>query len=73
MRELYGDSWQGPAARALGILPRPLQRMASGEHHAPSGGPWPIPFGVWRELAEMLEAERDRLAELAAKAREWAG
>lgn len=70
MHALYGEAWPEPAARDLNIRDRRvLLRMANGEHHGPSGGPWPIPAGIWHELAALLEAEQSRLGELAVRAR----
>lgn len=47
-RALYGDQWQSPLARALGINLRSIQRWAAGTYNPPDLRP---------QLAELL---RDR-------------
>jgi|GEM_PF-1543762 hypothetical protein len=53
---LYGERWQAPLARDLGVALRTVQRWTAGDH--------PIPPGVWRDLCALLTARADDIAAL---------
>lgn len=52
---LYGDRWQSPLARDLGVAVRTMQRWTSGH---------PVPAGVWRELQRLLGERCEAIAAL---------
>jgi hypothetical protein len=53
---LYGVSWQGSMARALGVSDRSVRYWLSGAH--------PIPRGVLAELPGLIEGHRALLADV---------
>jgi hypothetical protein len=53
---LYGERWQAPLARDLGVALRTVQRWTAGDN--------PIPPGVWLDLCELLTARAHDIAEL---------
>jgi hypothetical protein len=53
---LYGVTWQGSMARALGVSDRMVRYWLAGEH--------PIPAGVLAELPGLIEGHRAMLAEI---------
>jgi len=61
---LWGPGWMGEMARTLGIAYRKIRRMNKGAAY--------VPAGVWSELADLLDLERQRLADLADHARHMA-
>jgi hypothetical protein len=52
---LYGERWQTPLSRALGVGDRTVRRWASGEDK-------PKP-AIAAELAEVMRARRDKITE----------
>jgi hypothetical protein len=54
---LFGPLWQSELARELGIALRTLQRWAAGSY--------PIPAGIWLEIAALARARGDKLLALA--------
>lgn len=63
-RLLFGNEWQSPLARQLGVALRTVQRWASGHS--------PIPPPLGPELASALEARASELASLPAECRRLA-
>lgn len=54
---LYGTQWQSQLARDLGISLRTAQRWARGQY--------PIPPGVWRDLAALCDTRGNDLLDWA--------
>lgn len=61
-RALYGDDWQNPLARLLGINERTMRRIAAA---AREGEAYPVAPGALRDLLAELEQRRGALAEVA--------
>jgi hypothetical protein len=53
---LYGERWQSPLARDLGVAIRTVQRWEAGDRAVPSG--------IWPELYRLLGARADEIAAL---------
>jgi hypothetical protein len=53
---LYGERWQSPLARDLGVAIRTVQRWEAGDRT--------VPPGVWPELDRLLGARADEIAAL---------
>ena len=56
---LYGERWQSPLARDLGVSDRTMRRWAAGQ--------FPVPAGVAADLLKLCEARAGRLGQLAKK------
>jgi len=54
---LYGEQWQAPLARALGVNRKNIQRWASGQYEPA--------LGIWADLAAIVDARRQALTKLA--------
>ena len=56
-RALYGDRWQSPLARDLGVADRTMRRWVAGSH--------PVPEGIAADLLKLVQERRGELRELA--------
>src|SRR5262249_32434366 len=61
----YGEEWQAPLARGLGVNERTMRRWVAGTDK--------IPSGVWRDLGSKLEIWHRALGQLAAEVQRTSG
>lgn len=59
-RALYGEHWQAPLARDLGVNRESIRRWLNGS------SPFGPAHGAWRDLRTVLEGIRNRAATLLA-------
>ncbi len=62
---IYGDQWQAPLARDLGVNERSMRRWVAGTDE--------IPRGVWRDLGSRLEIWHRALGHLVAEVKHTGG
>ena len=58
-RALYGDRWQSPLARDLGVADRTMRRWVAGSY--------PVPEGIAAALLKLVQERRGELRELAGR------
>lgn len=63
-RALYGDRWQSPLARDLGVADRTMRRWVAGSH--------PVPEGIAADLLRLVQERRKDLGGLVKQLREAA-
>ncbi len=56
-RALYGERWQSPLARDLGVADRTMRRWVAGSY--------PVPEGIAADLLKLVQERRGELRELA--------
>lgn len=56
---LYGERWQAPLARELGVLERTMRRWVAEE--------WPVPDERWEAMIGLLRRRGTAALELAAR------
>lgn len=58
-RALYGDRWQSPLARDLGVADRTMRRWVAGSY--------PVPEGIAADLLRLVQERQGELRELAGR------